>query len=169
MNDDTRSKEEANLLKAVENESLPVRIKTYFRLSGPGFLQSALSLGGGSLASSLYLGVLTGYSMLWLQPIAMLLGIIMLSALGYITLVTNERPFKAINQHVNPVLGWGWALAALLASVVWALPQFSLANSVMQQNLMPATFGENGALGGVFGMLIVSVVILVITLTISWN
>ena len=169
MNDDVINKEESRILQEVENESLAVRIKTYFRLSGPGFLQSALSLGGGSLASSLYLGVLTGYSMLWLQPVAMIMGIIMLSALGYITLVTNERPFKAINKHVNPVLGWGWALASLLASIVWALPQFSLATSVIQQNLMPGTFGEEGPLNGISGMLVVSFILLFITLFISWN
>ena len=53
----------------------------YTRLSGPGWLQSAITLGGGALASALYLGVLTGYSMLWLQPVAMLLGIVMLTRL----------------------------------------------------------------------------------------
>jgi hypothetical protein len=30
-------------------------LTTYVRLSGPGWLQSAITLGGGSLASSLYL------------------------------------------------------------------------------------------------------------------
>ncbi|MEX2641750.1 MAG: divalent metal cation transporter [Balneolales bacterium] len=167
--DDEQRNEESELLRAVQDKSLPVRTRAYLKLSGPGFLQSALSLGGGSLASSLYLGVLAGYSMLWLQPIAMLLGIVMLSALGYITLVTNERPFHLINRHVNPVLGWGWALASLLASVVWALPQFSLATSVMQQNLMPATFGTDGSLGGVTGMILIAAVILAVTLGISWN
>lgn len=169
MSDDLQYKEEAELLKDVQNQNLLVRLKTYFQLSGPGFLQSALSLGGGSLASSLYLGVLAGYSMLWLQPLAMLLGIIMLSALGYITIVTKERPFQAINRHVNPVLGWGWALASLLASIVWALPQFSLANGVMQQNLMPGTFGPDGSLGGITAMLVVSAVILIITFSVTWN
>jgi hypothetical protein len=107
--------------------------------------------------------------MLWLQPVGMLLGIIMLSALGYVTLATRERPLQAINRHVNPVLGWGWALAALLSSIVWALPQFSLANGVMQQNLMPATFGTDGSLGRTPGMLIVSLAVLVVSLSITWN
>ncbi|MDY6069361.1 MAG: hypothetical protein SPI34_06530, partial [Opitutales bacterium] len=40
----------------------------YMRLSGPGWLQSALTLGGGSLASSMYLGVIGGLAFLWLQP-----------------------------------------------------------------------------------------------------
>ncbi|MCP4379442.1 MAG: hypothetical protein GY794_25135, partial [bacterium] len=108
----------------------------YLRLSGPGWLQSAITLGGGSLSSSLYLGVLAGFALLWLQPIAMILGIIMLSAISYVTLSTGERPFDAINKHVNPVLGWGWILATLMANCVWALPQFSLAIGAIKQNLL---------------------------------
>jgi len=65
----------------------------YIRLSGPGWLQSAITLGGGSLGGSLYLGVLAGFGLLWLQPLFMILGIIMLSAIGYVTMSTSERPF----------------------------------------------------------------------------
>ena len=39
----------------------------FLKCSGPGWLQGAITLGGGSLAGSLYLGVLGGYSLLWLQ------------------------------------------------------------------------------------------------------
>jgi len=112
----------------------------YFKLSGPGWLQSAITLGGGSLSSSLYLGVLAGFSLLWLQPIAMIIGIIMLSAISYVTLSTGEKPFQAIRTHVNPVLGWGWLLATLLANCVWALPQFKLACAGIMQNLLPEAF-----------------------------
>lgn len=169
MNQDFDSTEESRLLQEVQTKGLFIRIKTFLRLSGPGFLQSAISLGGGSMASSLYLGVLAGYSMLWLQPIGMLLGIIMLSAVGYITLVINERPFQAINKHINPVLGWAWALASLLASIVWAMPQFALAISAIQQNLMPGTFGLKGVFGETKGMVLVSMGLLALTLAISWN
>ena len=129
----------------IENAQAKGRIATlgaYFKLSGPGWLQSAITLGGGSLGASLYLGVLAGFSLLWLQPIAMIIGIIMLSAISYVTLSTGERPFDAINKHVNPVLGWGWILATLMANCVWALPQFNLAWGGITQNLMPGTFGE---------------------------
>ena len=115
-------------------------LRAYTRLSGPGWLQSAITLGGGSLASSLYLGVLGGFALLWLQPVAMIIGIIMLSAIAYVTLSTGERPFRAISRHVNPVLAWGWLIATLLANCVWALPQFSLACGALRQNLMPETF-----------------------------
>ena len=114
---------------------------TFVKLSGPGWLQSAITLGGGSLASSLYLGVLAGTSLLWLQPFAMVVGVIMLSAISYVALSTSKRPFRAINEHVSPVLGWGWLLATLMANLVWALPQFSLATAAVRQNLMPGVFG----------------------------
>ena len=134
-------------------------ILSYLKLSGPGWLQSALTLGGGSLGSSLYLGVLAGYSLLWLQPLAMLLGIVMLSAIGYFTTSTERSPFRIINEHVNPVLGWAWALASLIASIVWSMPQYSLATAVVQQNLFPELLGgEVAKISIVFIFLIVSVI-----------
>ncbi|MBK8975585.1 MAG: divalent metal cation transporter [Planctomycetes bacterium] len=139
------------------------------RLSGPGWLQSAITLGGGSLASSLYLGVLAGMSMLWLQPFAMLLGIVMLSAIAYVVLSTGERPFGAINRHVSPVLGWSWAIATLLANIVWSLPQFSLASGVLQQNLFPGLLGSTGALGDTGGKLAIVGVLLVLAVAVTWS
>ena len=127
----------------------------YTRLSGPGWLQSAITLGGGSLSSSLYLGVLAGFSLLWLQPLAMIIGIIMLSTIAYVTLSTGERPFQAINKHVNPVLGWGWLVATLMANCVWSLPQFALAAKAFRQNLMPSVFGAEAMAPNVANALIV--------------
>lgn len=169
MSNAIQNNKEAQMLKDVQGKSWPARFRTYLNLSGPGWLQSALTLGAGSMASSLYLGVLTGYSMLWLQPVAMILGIIMIAALGYMTLFINEKPFRAINRHINPVLGWGWILGSLLASVVWAFPQFSLAIGVIQQNLMPGTFGAEGTIGGMTGLTIISVIILAVSYFITWN
>ena len=143
-------------------------LSVYFKLSGPGWLQSALTLGGGSLASSLYLGVLAGFAMLWLQPLAMILGIVMLSAIGYVTMSTGERPFQAINRHVNPVLGWSWALASLAANMVWCLPQYSLATGVLQQNLLPNLLGEGGPLDDFNAKLVITISILVLTTVITW-
>ncbi len=118
--------------------------RAFLKLSGPGWLQSAITLGGGSLSSSLYLGVLAGTALLWLQPAAMIIGVIMLSAIGYVVLSTGERPFRAINRHVSPVLGWGWILATMMANLVWSLPQFSLATAAVRQNLLPGVFGGLG-------------------------
>ena len=126
----------------------------YFRKTGPGWLQSAITLGGGSLAGSLYLGVLGGFALLWLQPLAMILGIVMLSAIAYVTLSTGQRPFHAINEHINPVLGWGWAVATLMANIVWCLPQFALGTAAVQQNLFPGLSGAGGKIGIVLVLLL---------------
>ena len=134
---------EKETLKSVENAPTSEKLLTYTKLSGPGWLQGAITLGGGSLAGSLYLGVIGGTQLLWLQPIMMILGVLMLSVIGYVTLSTGKKPFQAINEHINPVLGWGWLIAAMLANLVWAMPQFSLGTAALQQNLGVFT-GEGG-------------------------
>ncbi len=161
--------EDRHAIITAKRDGLLATVGTYTRLSGPGWLQSALTLGGGSLASSLFLGVLAGFGLLWLQPVAMILGIIMLSAIGYVAMSTTERPFRAINRHINPVLGWGWALATLAANMVWALPQYSLASGVLQQNLLPGVLGPQSALGDFYGKVVISAAILVVTLAITFT
>ncbi len=136
-NESLKPQTERDILVEAQSKGLVGKLLGYTRLSGPGWLQSAITLGGGSLAGSLYIGVIGGYELLWLQPLMMILGIVMLSAIGYVALSTGERPFAAINRHINPVLGWGWAIATLMANLVWAMPQFSLGTAAIQQNLLP--------------------------------
>ncbi|MEX0680389.1 MAG: hypothetical protein WD097_03335 [Balneolales bacterium] len=145
------------------------KLKTYTRLAGPGWLQSALMLGGGSLAGSLYLGVLTGVHLIWLQPVAMILTIVMFGALSYVVLSTGKPPFKAINEHINPVLGWSWALASLASCMVWAMPQYALASGVIQQNLAPALFGHDGLLGDFNSRLLITTVMFLFVTSIAWQ
>lgn len=120
------------------------KYKTFAKLSGPGWLQSAITLGGGSLAGALFLGVIGGYSILWVQLLAMILGVVMLCAISYITLSTGRSPFEAMRNEINPVLAWGWLIATLLANLVWALPQYSLAYGAVSQNLFPEAFADAG-------------------------
>jgi Mn2+/Fe2+ NRAMP family transporter len=163
----TGAERDRQLIVAAKSKGKMATLGAYTRLSGPGWLQSAITLGGGSLAGSLYLGVLGGTALLWAQPVAMILGIIMLSAIGYVTLSTGERPFRAINRHVNPVLGWGWVIATLMANLVWALPQFSLGAAALRQNLMPGILGE-GAVSPTTGKLLACGGILVICVSVVW-
>jgi Mn2+/Fe2+ NRAMP family transporter len=140
-NNDTPASE-ATELEAINQQPLGRRLGYYTRKSGPGWLQAAITLGGGSLASSLFLGVILEYKLMWLQPLAMILGVIMLSAIGYVTLTSGRRPFGAINEHVSPVLGWAWLIAAMMANIVWCLPQFALGTGAVQQNLVPSLEGS---------------------------
>ncbi|MEM7393797.1 MAG: divalent metal cation transporter, partial [Verrucomicrobiota bacterium] len=124
-------------------------------------LQSAITLGGGSLAGALYLGVLGGYNLLWIQIFAMICGVIMLSAISYVTLSTGRKPFGAINEHISPVLGWSWAIATLMANIVWCLPQFALGTAAVQQNLIPALSGDGGKA-------VICVVLLALAVIVIW-
>ncbi|MFY9252493.1 MAG: hypothetical protein WAO83_03495 [Fuerstiella sp.] len=124
-------------------------IKAYTSLSGPGWLQGAITLGGGSLGGSLYLGVLLGYGSMWLQPMAMILGIVMLAAISYVTLSTGRRPFEAINSEISPVLGWSWLIGTMMANMVWCMPQFALGSGALVQNLFPG-MNERFAVAALF-------------------
>ncbi|MDC0312161.1 divalent metal cation transporter, partial [bacterium] len=138
MSNDIDPSQEAAELAEINKLPLGKRLGYYTKKSGPGWLQAAITLGGGSLASALFLGVILEYNLMWLQPLAMIFGVIMLSAIAYVTLSSGKRPFGAINKHVSPVLGWAWLIAAMMANIVWCLPQFALGTGAVQQNLIPS-------------------------------
>ena len=140
-NDDQPNRE-IEILESVADKGALAKAKAYTKLSGPGWLQGAITLGGGSLAGALYLGTISGYNLMWLQPLAMICGIIMLSAIAYVTLSTGQRPFGVINKGLSPLLGWSWLIAVILANIVWCLPQFNLGRAAVQQNLLPS-LGES--------------------------
>ncbi len=172
--DSSRVDADRQLLIDAQGRGVAATLKAYARLSGPGWLQSALTLGGGSLGSSLYLGILGGFSLLWLQPFAMAIGVVMMSAIAYVTLSTGERPFRAINRHINPVLGWSWLIATLMANMVWSLPQYSLCFAVCEQNFFPSVFQGDGVLApgpsnSLLGRWVVSGAVLVLCTVVTWS
>ena len=79
---------------------------------------------GGSLAGSLYLGVLSGTSLLWLQPLAMLLGIVIQLA------IARFMP--------NAKLGPRLVLATVLGVALWAINFYGILSW-----LQPMLFGGN--------------------------
>lgn len=152
--------QQKQFLQKAEASGLLTRLGAYARLSGPGWLQSAITLGGGSLASSLFLGVLAGYSLLWLQPLAILLGVIMLCAISHVTLSTGQSPFVSIKNEINPVLAWGWAIATIMANIVWCLPQFSLGTAAVTQNLFPEFDGTLAKVGVCSVLLLLAIIVI---------
>ncbi|QDT97649.1 divalent metal cation transporter [Gimesia aquarii] len=165
MTDDqanSRIEQDRQLILEAKQKGVGAKLKAYTILSGPGWLQSAITLGGGSLAGGLYLGILSGYHLMWLQPVAMIMGVIMLSAIGYVALSTKERPFASINTHINPVLGWGWAIATLMANLIWCMPQFALGTAALQQNLAPEIFAndDNGKIMAVAALFIIAGIVI---------
>ncbi|WNC72800.1 divalent metal cation transporter [Thalassotalea psychrophila] len=122
-------------LLAAKAKGHTATLKAYMSLSGPGWLQSALTLGGGSLAGALFVGVIGGLNFLWVQLFAMIIGVIMLSAIAYVTLSSGQSPYKLIRDQINPVMAWGWLISALLANMIWVMPQYALSYSAITENL----------------------------------
>ena len=126
---------------------------------GPGWLQGAMTLGGGSAITSLTIGAVFGYEFLWLQPVAMLIGCVMLFALSHQTLSTGERPFAAMRDHVSPPLAWLWAIAALLSSIIWGFSHYPLSAGMLEEAISVSVGfelrGENQSMareGYLFGL-----------------
>ena len=165
MHMNPRIEKDRQLILDAQRKGRGALFKVYMKLSGPGWLQSGITLGGGSLASSLYLGVLVGFSFMWLQPLAMILGIIMLSAIAYVTLSTGERPLRGINEHVSPILGWGWLMASMMANLVWSLPHFALGTAALRQNILPGLLGP--PMAEIHSKMIAGAVFLAICLTVT--
>ena len=107
----------------------------HIREGGPGWLQGAMTLGGGSAITSLSIGAMFGYEYLWVQPVAMLIGCVMLFALAHQTLSTGERPFVAMRDHLSPPLAWIWALAALGSSVIWGFSHYPLSAGMLEESV----------------------------------
>ncbi|MEW6358264.1 MAG: divalent metal cation transporter [Planctomycetota bacterium] len=156
--------EEKQWLQDLEGKGVLTRWRGYLSRMGPGWMQSAVTLGGGSAGASLFAGGFLGYKLLWLQPFAMLLGVIMLSAVSYQTLTTGVRPFHAMRRFIHPGVAWAWALASLAATIIWHFPQYALAGG-MAQDMVKALTKENVVIPPwVFG-----VVILLLATAITWT
>jgi Mn2+/Fe2+ NRAMP family transporter len=108
------------------------RWRGYLKLSGPGWLQSAVTLGAGSAGASIFAGAVYGYKLLWVQPVAILIGLIMFMAIGHQLVITRARPYDVFWNKLHPGLAIFWGINVLLASTVWQFPQYSLGTAVLQ-------------------------------------
>ena len=112
--------------------SLWQRWRGYWKLAGPGWMQSAITLGAGTAGSAIFAGSAYGYKLLWVQPVGILLGVVVLAAVGYQTLVTRARTYDVFWTKLHPLVALFWGLNVLLASIVWVFPQYSLGTAVLR-------------------------------------
>lgn len=137
--------EEAELQR-LDTQPLGPRIRGYLKLTGPAWLQSAMTLGAGSAVASVVAGASFGYALLWVQPVAMLLGVVMMAALGNIVLTTGERPYQAFARELHPAVAFLWALGSIVASVIWHFPQYGLAGAaIWDLAQLAGASGDSGA------------------------
>lgn len=128
--------EEAVLLQNLAAKPWYARVPKYVGLSGPGWLQGAMTLGGGSAVTSLTIGAVFGYEFLWVQPIAMIIGCIMLFALSYQTLHSQKPPFESMKRHVNSGIAWAWAIAAFASSIIWGFAHYPLSAGMLEEIIL---------------------------------
>ena len=135
------SKLEAEVAELRELKQKPFfpRAAGYIKRTGPGLMQSAMTLGAGSATASVIAGASFGYKLLWVQPVAMFLGVMMLAALGNVVLTTGERPYRAFGREMSKTLVFLWALGTIVASIIWHFPQYTLAAAAAR---------DLGAMGG---------------------
>ena len=117
---------EKKALRELETLPLGKRAGGYIKRTGPGLLQSAMTLGAGSATASVVAGASFGYKLLWVQPLAMFFGVMMLAALSNIVLTRGERPYRSFGREVWKPLVFLWALGTILSSVIWHFPQYAL-------------------------------------------
>ena len=125
------SAEEAEFIDRIEGAPVARRYGAYLVRGGPGYLQSAMTLGGGTAVSSLYAGRMFGYELLWVAPVGMLIGVVLLGVLAKLSLSADERPYVMMSQRAGKGFALAWALGAIVASVIWHFPQYSLAGGAL--------------------------------------
>jgi Mn2+/Fe2+ NRAMP family transporter len=136
-------------LEALAQKPFLPRAAGYIKRTGPGLLQSAMTLGAGSATASVLAGASFGYKLLWVQPVAMFLGVMMLAALGNIVLSTGERPYKSFGRESSKILVFLWALGTIMASIIWHFPQYGLAAGAARDlaSMAGVTVANTGAGG----------------------
>jgi manganese transport protein len=112
----------------------------YWKLTGPGWLQSAITLGAGTAGSTILAAASYGYQLLWLQPVAMALGVVVFAAIGRQTLLTGRRPYEVFRTDLHPLLAVFWGLSVLVSSVIFQFPQYALGTDVLRDILAVAGF-----------------------------
>ena len=124
--DPEKIRQEKETLGRLAGQPLGERVRGYFKLTGPAWMQSAMTLGAGSAAASVVAGAFYGYQLLWVQPIAMILGVAMMAALGNITLTRGERAYGIVQRELHPSVAFLWALATVVSTVIWHFGQYAL-------------------------------------------
>lgn len=129
--DPAKLEAEKQTLRELDRAPLGKRWLGYLKFIGPGYLQSAMTLGSGTAAASLFAGAVFGYELLWVAPVGMIIGILVMGVVSHQTLSTGRRALPAMAEHAGGWIAAGFAIAAMLASIVWHFPQYNLAASVV--------------------------------------
>ena len=99
-------------LASAKNRGLVRGMPTYLKLGGPGFIGAALTLGAGTMTSSMLAGAEFGYRTLWIFWVAAGSGMFMMAAMARFTC---QGGFVVIEKQAEL---HGWFLARVLTGLV---------------------------------------------------
>ena len=105
----------------------------YCKLSGPGFMNAAFTLGAGSFASSVTLGAAYGYDMLWVPLYSFAFGIFMLALATRFVTASDMDVIKAQDKFHGKFFG-SFAtglVACFIASIVFNFGQYALGSDAL--------------------------------------
>lgn len=119
---------EKAFLKELNAKPASQKFWGYFKLSGPGFMNAAFTLGAGSFASSVTLGSAYGYDMLWIPLYSFAFGLFML-ALATRFVTASEIPvIKAQDMYHGRFFGSiaTGIIACCIACIAFNFGQYAL-------------------------------------------
>lgn len=120
--------EERERLKELNAQPRLKRSLGYIKLSGPGFMNAAFTLGAGSFASSVTLGAAYGYDMLWIPLYSFAFGLFMLALSARFVTTSEIDVIHAQNKFHGKFFG-SFAtgiVACFIASIVFSFGQYAL-------------------------------------------
>ncbi len=132
---------EARRLEEVSHKPLPMRVPTYLKLGGPGFMGAALTLGAGTLTAAMLSGAQFGYKTLWISWVAIGSGLFMMAAMARFT--TRGR-FRVIEKQSER---HGWLIARFLTAFVGLVSVaviFNFGQVALGTHLMESLAGAAG-------------------------
>ena len=119
---------EAAYLRELNAKPMGKRFLGYCKLSGPGFMNAAFTLGAGSFASSVTLGAAYGYDMLWIPLYSFAFGLFMLCLAARFVTQSKMDVIKAQDKFHGKFFG-SFAtglVACFIASIVFNFGQYAL-------------------------------------------
>ena len=123
-----QAQKEKAMLKELNSKPWLPRTLGYIKLSGPGFMNAAFTLGAGSFASSVTLGAAYGYDMMWIPLYSFMFGLFMLALATRFVCFGSMPVIEAQNKYHGKFFG-SFAtglLAGCIASVVFTFGQYVL-------------------------------------------
>ena len=103
---------EAEHLEALADKPFLLRLPSYLRMGGPGFIGAALTLGAGTMTAAMLSGAQFGYKTLWIVWFAIGSGLFMMAAMARFT---TKGQFRVIQKQAER---HGWFIAKVLTAFV---------------------------------------------------